>query len=512
MRRAVALAAIALALLVAGLLLATRRRPNPPDAVPAGDEAPAARAGLRPVAAPTTGAPPLRDPGSAPLAADAEAVVGPVFALKDDADPVAVTDAITAAARRLCGDVDASRAVLDRALHAPDLPARAVRAALLALGRCGREEGLRDLVAALRDPATRVRDREFLVLSLAQQRTPDVGPPDGVVAMSIGDTTLWGPTRERFVRDALIELLAPPPTGTLRRRTGQADFRDLSRAMQLRITAIQALGLSAGDSDDALEALAALVRAEAPLRSTVLSSLAGAKSSARLTAFVRPIVEDRTADEGSLQTALSRWLQSDRTAAVDYVLSELASPDVPDARKAILIRDGAGMAAGRPDALPDVERLTLAAVAWARAHPKVVLRMEQDGPNRVPVELDMLRVAEMLLSSGYAASDGRSDLLRRPAAESLVAHLARISTKDERRRPPGWLSLEGDDAYLLLVLDGFRTVTLDDDTLLDVADVLTAPRPHRPHRSPAVAAAITRLLETLPPAARERLAARRAAK
>lgn len=518
MSRGVAAAAIVLSLLVGVLLFATRTKATSPSAAPAGGDALSGRAGPGLVRAPKAApaapdAPPTPPPELAPLPAGVQPFADAVFALQDAGDPVAVGDAITALARRVCGDVAASKGVLDRALHAPALSARAARAALLALGRCGEEATLRDLVEALRDPKTRTRDRTSLVIALAQQRGTELHQPDGSVSMGMGDATLSGPIRERYVLDALLELLAPPPKSPLGVNSSQAEFRAESERSNVRITAIQVLGLSAGDFDDVLDALAALVKAEPGLRSIVLGSLAGARSSARLTAFVRPIVEDRSADEGSLQTALGRWMQSDRTAAVDYVLSEIASADVPDARKAVLIRHSSFFGAGS-DAIPDIERLTLSGVAWARAHPRVVTGHEQDGPNLVPIELDMLAVADSMTPNAYRMTNGRSDLLRRPAAEAFVELLSRKSTKEEHRRPPRWLGdgFEGDDAYVLLVLDGLRTAPLDDETLLDLADVLTVPRPGRPPRSAPIAAAIRRFLDGLPPAIPERLTARRAPK
>src|SRR5204863_7311259 len=129
---------------------------------------------------------------------------------------------------------------------------------------------------------------------------------------------------------------------------------------------------------------------------------------------------------------------------------------------------------------------------WSRDHPRVVTRHESvpssQGEPAAPVELDMLDVVDGFLSNALSAGQGRSEPLRRLAADSLVARLSRTSTTKERRRPPRWVAhrFEGDDDYLLLVLRGLRSAPLDDDTLLDVADVLTAPRPGYPARAPAV--------------------------
>jgi hypothetical protein len=122
----------------------------------------------------------------------------------------------------------------------------------------------------------------------------------------------------------------------------------------------------------------------------------------------------------------------------------------------------------------------------------------------------MLDVAAIHAMNAYRATWQQSPVLRRLAADTLVDRLGRHSTAGEHRRPPRWLNaLEGDDAFMLLVLEGLRTAPLHDETLLDVVDALTGPRPGYPPRSATVDAAISRVAERLTPALRERLDARR---
>jgi hypothetical protein len=121
----------------------------------------------------------------------------------------------------------------------------------------------------------------------------------------------------------------------------------------------------------------------------------------------------------------------------------------------------------------------------------------------------MLDVAAIHAMNAYRATWQQSPILRRLAADTLVERLGRHSTAGEHRRPPRWLDFEGDDAFMLLVLEGLRTVPLDDDMLLDVVDVLGTPRAYRPPRSTAVETAIARVAERLTPALRDRLEVRR---
>jgi hypothetical protein len=465
-------------------------------------------------AAPSLGAPGRAEaavaavPAAAPDAAalqTAEDALRALVAAVATGEGLAIQDAIEALSRAICVEGGLHRAALQRVLDPEsDLTRRASRAVVLALGRCDREDVLRALVAALKDPATSSSTKESIVLSLAQPREAKANW-GGRTSMGIEDAQISGPIRERFVIDALLDALA---------RTA----KDRGKEESLFLATVRALVGSAGDYDDVFEALLGVSGKDESRHRILLFSLSLANPSPRITDHVRRIATDRASEAELLRGAMGLWMKADRQAAFSYARAELASSDATDVRKALIVAslDGVGGMVPAED-IPLLERLVAEVTAWARAHPRVVTHHEfvggPEGTPRAPVEMDVVQRATSLALNAHASARSPSGPLRTMAVDAMVANLVAWAPASDRVRPARWITGRiqgrGGEPFLLELLERLRSAPVPDDTLVDVLDAVHRSDAASGPQAAAVLEAAAKVGERLPPAARAELEERR---
>jgi hypothetical protein len=491
------------ALVAAAVVGLSRPDPPAPEGSPGRPSRPAEPARLRaPVPAERSPVASSPSPPPSPLPAEVEeAMRRLVEAVEREGGDV--QQAIAALARAVCV-VDGGHAeVLRRALDpATDLPAPAGKGAILALGRCEREDALRALVARLLDPATPPDARRTVALALGQRRLPTADVVPDWPAAWIEGATIQGPIAEPFVVAALLEVLK-----------AAGDHPDLHR---LRSACVQPLGGTAGDADDVFDALVSSAGTAPERRAEVLNALSLARPTPRVAGHARALATDPSQPEPVLRPAMSLWGHAANREALSWIRTQLLSPETSDARKARAVDAASGIGFFPAEDTPFVELFVADVVAWAKEHPEVATDVRKtsmaEGASYEPVVTDVAFAAGTIALNAYRGARAPSPRLRSLAAEAYVETRLPRSTEWWESRPRARsLSSElgGDGPFLLEVLQRLRTAPLPEAARVAVLDVVSRISPVRGASAEDVAEAAERVAERLSPAAREELDARR---
>jgi len=505
------------AFLVARGTVRPRVEPSRADGSGAAPTAPPSLAagGLKPRTAKTVSAQlPARlvADASAPLPPAVEEALTALWAAADapEGTPTGLGSLIAALARAVCVEGDVWRGVLSRVVARESRLGRGGIAAVLALGRCGREEVLRGLAALVADPSTR-RDLEgALAVSLGQVRNPEGTSQDGGTGrawLGIGDATLGAPIPEAYVVDALLQLMSsgPPERG----RTPKGMEEDP------RLSAVQALAGTAGVRQDVFDQLLSIASTDADVDPWLRSSLSAAGQAPWVAAWAKKKVVASGDDDLRLRERTMAWIAASPEEAAREITALLLDATVSPQRKARVL---SGTHVGVGVAESTVEELLRAADAFATAHPTVVIGWERSGmAQNTPlqeIQLDVRWNADSLILNAASGPRGGSTVVRDFALEAALRTLRREDPDGGRIRPPRLLAFvfERGEALTLLVLARLPGAGLDPERLADCLDAALESPAARGVAAASIRAAIARAMETLPSDVRAALETRRKAR
>ena len=396
----------------------------------------------------------------------------------------------------MCDEGDAWRGVLSRVVARESRLGRGGIAAVLALGRCGREEVLRGLAALVADPSTR-RDLEgALAVSLGQVRNPEGTPQDGGTGrawLGIGDATLGAPIPETYVVEALLQLMSsgPPERG--------GTPKDLEE--DPRLSAVHALAGTAGVRQDVFDQLLAIAATDPDVAVWLRSSLGAAGQAPWVAAWARKEVVASGDDDPRLREKTMAWIAAGPEEAAHEIAALLRDAAVSPQRKARML---SGTHVGVGVAESTVEDLLRAADAFATAHPTVVVGRERSGMEENAPMQDILEDvrfdADRLILNAAGGPRGGSTVVRDLALEAALRTIRGEDPDGGRIRPPRRLAFvfERGEALTLLVLARLPGAGLDPERLADCLDAALESPAARGVASASIRAAVERAAATLP--------------